>query len=679
VIKNPSDFVGSALGESESNTKAILATTVGKVLIIDEAYMLYAGGDGVGKVNDPYKTAVIDTLVAEVQANPGEDRCVLLLGYEDQMVSMFQNVNPGLQRRFALEDAFHFQDFTNAQLRAILELKLKQQDLDATEEAKDVVCEMLGRARMKPNFGNGGEVENRLSVAKTRFQQRQSKKPSAERSIDVVFEPVDFDPNFARGESAALNCRKLFEDVVGCEDIIAKLEGYQQTAVNAKAAGIPLHELIPTNFLFKGPPGTGKTTTARKMGRVYYDMGFLSSDKVVECSASDLVAEYVGQTGPKTQKQLEKGLGQVLFIDEAYRLTEGHFGAEAVNELVDILTKPKFLGKIVVILAGYDNDINRLLKMNPGLPSRFPEEVVFTNMAPEDCVQVMKRDLAARKIKADWLDSETAAYGELLDIVEKLSVLDSWGNARDMKTLAKKMIGLVFKKPRDGSAPSLLAQEGLDCARQLLAEREARANVAPSPMPFGIPPAQMLPPRGAPAPPATPTKRATRQKPPAKKEESKPPAPAASDRDPGVSDAVWTQLQADRAAEVQRAHRAQAEIKKKEQEAKKQQALEKAREKELAELAAKKAKDDAELQELKRRQEAARLAQLNARIAREKALRELEAAREAERKRQQEEAKAQQKLRSMGVCPAGFQWVKEAGGYRCTGGSHFVSNAALGL
>ena len=102
------------------------------------------------------------------------------------------------------------------------------------------------------------------------------------------------------------------------------------------------------------------------MGQVYYDMGFLSTAKVVECSASDLIGQYVGQTGPKTQKQLEKALGQVLFVDEAYRRAEGLFATEAVNELVDILTKPKFLGKMVVILAGYDDDMNRLLSVNPG-------------------------------------------------------------------------------------------------------------------------------------------------------------------------------------------------------------------------------------------------------------------------------------------------------------------------
>src|SRR5580698_6081405 len=105
------------------------------------------------------------------------------------------------------------------------------------------------------------------------------------------------------------------------------------------------------------------------MGRVFYDMGILSSDEVVECSASDLVGQYVGQTGPKTKKLFEKGLGKVLFVDEAYRLSEGHFAKEAVDELVGILTDETFKSKLVVILAGYDQEMNKLLAVNPGLSS----------------------------------------------------------------------------------------------------------------------------------------------------------------------------------------------------------------------------------------------------------------------------------------------------------------------
>jgi AAA lid domain len=254
VVKNPADFIGTVLGESESNTKGILATTVGKVLIIDEAYMLYSGGD-TGDKSDIYKTAVIDTIVAEVQNVPGDDRCVLLLGYEEQIREMFQNVNPGLSRRFAIEDAFHFQDFTGPQLRQILDLKLKNQELEATDQAKDVAMDVLGRARRRPNFGNAGEVENLLSLAKSRQQSRQISKPTSERSADVIFEPEDFDPDFNRGEKAILNCRKLFEDVIGCDDIVRKLEGYQQAAQGMKARGVDVNGHIPTNFIFKGPPG----------------------------------------------------------------------------------------------------------------------------------------------------------------------------------------------------------------------------------------------------------------------------------------------------------------------------------------------------------------------------------------------------------------------------------------
>lgn len=99
ALKNPADFIGSALGQSEQNTKAILANTIGKILVIDEFYGLCSDNGGTGNQSDPCKTAVIDTLVAEIQSVPGEDRCVLLLGYKDQMTTMFQNANSGLSRR----------------------------------------------------------------------------------------------------------------------------------------------------------------------------------------------------------------------------------------------------------------------------------------------------------------------------------------------------------------------------------------------------------------------------------------------------------------------------------------------------------------------------------------------------------------------------------------------------
>jgi hypothetical protein len=260
VVKNPSDFIGNVIGQSESNTKAILATTVGKVLVIDEAYMLYSGsGSGGGSSTDVYKTAVIDTIVAEVQSVPGDDRCVLLLGYEPQMMDMFQNVNPGLARRFQLSDAFRFENFSDSELREILQSKLRNQDLGATQQAVSTAIDVLSRLRNGLNFGNSGDVENLISKAKVNYQARQSALPATQRSIDFIFEPQDFDTDYDRASGAETNLEELFKGVIGCEDIITKLDGFLKAAKGMRAQGLEPRGQIPMNFIFKGPPGNQKS------------------------------------------------------------------------------------------------------------------------------------------------------------------------------------------------------------------------------------------------------------------------------------------------------------------------------------------------------------------------------------------------------------------------------------
>jgi SpoVK/Ycf46/Vps4 family AAA+-type ATPase len=308
-MKTPADFVGGALGQPEQCTKGILAASVGKVLVIDEAYGLYGGG------TDPYKTAVVDTIVPEVQSVPGDDRCVLLLGYKDQLETMFQNVNPGLSRRFPLATSFMFDDFSDHELGQIFDMKVKDQGFRVQDQARRVAMDKLQRARNRPNFGNAGKVDIILDAAKQHHQVRRAKDRSG--SSDIL-ESVDFNENFNRSEQSEANVRKLFEGTVGYDEIVDLLSGYQTTAKVMREYGLDPKEDTPFNFLFRGPPGTGKITTAKKMRQVFYDMGFLSTPEVVECSATDLVGQYVGQTGPKVQQMFAKALGRVLFVDEAY-------------------------------------------------------------------------------------------------------------------------------------------------------------------------------------------------------------------------------------------------------------------------------------------------------------------------------------------------------------------------
>ncbi|KAJ6494824.1 P-loop containing nucleoside triphosphate hydrolase protein [Mycena vitilis] len=674
VVKNPADFIGNVLGASESNTKTILANTVGKVLVIDEAYMLYSGGS-TGSQNDPYKTSVIDTIVAEVQGDQCEDRCVLMLGYEEQMLEMFQNVNPGLSRRFSIESAFRFDDFKDSELLEILNSKLATQDLDATDAAKDVAIEVLGCARIRPNFGNAGEIDNLLGLAKKRYQTRQNSLEPQKRSLDVMFEPQDFDPDFNRSSHAATNLVKLFQDVIGCDEIIGRLAEYQRTAYTAKLRGMDVRELIPTNWVFKGPPGTGKTTVARKMGEVYFNMRFLDSPKVEECSASDLVGQYVGQTGPKTVKLFDKALGRVLFIDEAYRLGEGPYAKEAIDEVVGLLTQPRYRANMVVILAGYDSEMNSLLAVNSGLSSRFPEELLFPNMSPEHCLQVLRRELEKQDI---LLDNDRDQ--DMLELIGEMSHLPSWGNARDMKEISKKMIGLALGLAAAGDKKlKLPASSAIDCMTAYLEGLKKRSVDTPGPS-SGLSLAQQL--FASPSAPRTPfsTKSATKSAAPVHEVDEAVPE-SISGRDAGVSDAVWQQLQADiKAAEVEKKRREEAiraaENKLREAEAE-QARIAEAEKMETERLA--RARDQQQMEEMKRKLEEIRLRELKAKEERERRARELEAQREAERLERQKEAKAQAKLRDLGVCVAGFRWQKQGGGYRCAGGAHFVTNAQLGM
>ncbi|KAF8806261.1 P-loop containing nucleoside triphosphate hydrolase protein [Phlegmacium glaucopus] len=707
ITKNPSDFVGAVLGASEQNTKAILANAVGKVLIIDEAYMLYDGSQsGSGSGSNQFKTTVIDTIVAEVQSVPGEDRCVLLLGYRDQMLEMFQNVNPGLSRRFKIDDAFNFEDFDDAELLRILDLKLKNQDLGATDPAKKVAIEMLSRGRNRPNFGNAGEVENLISEAKARCVKRRQQIPATERTPYIIFEPQDFDPNHKRSENAATNLVKLFEDVVGCDDIVERLRGYQQIAAICKARDLDPRERIPTNFVFTGPPGTGKTTVARKIGQVFYDMGILGSAEVVECSASDLVGQYVGHTGPKTKKLFEKALGKVLFVDEAYRLSQGHFAQEAIDELVGLITHPTFKSKLIIILAGYEEDMNNLMSVNTGISSRFPDQVVFTNMRAGDCLQVVLKELTKKKVRFPELEDESSAvYGEMEALVGDLASLPNWGNARDMMTLSTKMINKALLLDSNTSAEvQLTGAAALEILNEMVADRERRSKIPLKRRAKPTLPEQTFT-REPPPPPKISSVEATTvsvAKPEASSRPSTPTSQASrgaatrgrgrggavnrqavqqAQRDPGVSDAIWNELQAairEKEETERNARKVIDSLEKSIAAHRKNEEIQKAELKKLQQKEAE-AKEADERAAILKEREKARLKEQAARRAREKAAAELKARREEERKQQEQEKKAQQKLRELGVCPVGYQWIKMGDGYRCSAGGHFVHASQLGL
>ncbi|KAI8288071.1 hypothetical protein K4K60_011660 [Colletotrichum sp. SAR11_57] len=403
-------------------TQDILSQARGNVLIIDDAHMLYPGANGGGNKTDVYRTAVLDTIVANVFADP-ENRCIILVGYDYEMGQLFNNCNPGLQRRFPKETALHFDPYSEDELCQIMDLKAEQCDLKMTQDARAVSRQVISRMRINPKFGNAGDVENLLNQAKVRLNARIR---SGLSHGQPAVEPADIDPQWDRASQAEGNRAALFKDFVGFREIVEKFEGYQ----------------------LLGPPGTVKTSTARKIGRLYYDMGLLSTDEVVTCSVTDIVGEYVGQTGPKVLNTLETGLGKVLFIDEAYRLATGtngtsgsNFHMEAVGELVDAMTQPRYRNNMVIILAGYTREMECLLQTNPGLRSRFPEHITFEPMAPHACLQYLKNQL--HKLRIGIVEGDDSS--EIVhDLFESLSLTTGWASGRDVEALARRIISSVY-------------------------------------------------------------------------------------------------------------------------------------------------------------------------------------------------------------------------------------------
>jgi hypothetical protein len=364
-----------------------------------------------------------------------------------------------------------------------------------------------------------------------------------------------------------------------------------------------------------------------------------------------------------------------------------------MDELVDCLTKPKFAQKLVVILAGYDKDIDRLMSMNPGLTSRFPETIIFKPMELETCVDLLSKVLVDLQKKNNApLDlailTPPSPYlkQQLLELFGKLSVLESWGNARDVKTLAKGMFQTLISTAVPPITTLVLTEAIVtDIVQEMLEERTRRnaavgaerfpgrrRNPQPQPKQQGPPPAQG-PNIGtgtstgpAQAPPSATNKKgklpdhpkATQKKPdPAEEPEDPLDAIFKAKRDPGVSDEDWEQLERDKHAMVAKEReyrRLQDEIRQEEE-----------RIKDLI-----RAEQAAADEEERRVREQARIA---AELERRRRAEELAAT----EKQRQMEMERQQKLRVMGLCPMGYQWIKHAGGYQCAGGAHLVSDAAI--
>ncbi len=412
------------------------------VLFIDEAYQLMNTANG---------RDIIDSLVKYMEDH--RDRlCVILAGYEDQMSEMLRTANPGLASRTE-RGRIYFDNYTGEELYQIFCRMLPESGMNASEEFLELshhaIVGYMKTQEKNRMFGNARYIrDSYLEDAKAHMNARLvsiygREIPEAERNLLTGADIPESLERFARQPLPEQDNRPLLEqldDVVGFDSIKEHLRQLLRMAEFQKqdaSGGMPL--ALNLNMVLKGNPGTGKTMIANLIGKVYKECGLLPEGRTLKVDRSDLVAGYVGQTAIRTQNWIEKAMGNVLFIDEAYALTdsgsEHDFGSEAVTTLVAAMTD--HMGEFAVIAAGYPDKMDKFLRSNAGLNRRF-EEFLIADYTAEELAQIFRNMCRKMKFQIEpSLDRKLVMF--FSQFKTQKSKTEDWQNAGECETLCRNM------------------------------------------------------------------------------------------------------------------------------------------------------------------------------------------------------------------------------------------------
>jgi len=442
------DLVGEYIGQTAPKVKEAIEKARGGVLFIDEAYALARSNDD----TKDFGREVIEILVKEMSNGPG-DLAVIVAGYPKEM-KYFLDSNPGLKSRFKLH--FEFQDYLPQELSEIADFARREKGVQFTPEAKARIDEIIVAYYRKRDrtFGNARFVFDLIDKAKLNLGLRVMALENP-RALDrdalslVQWEDVDqielkpgrVLPHIPIDVALLQESLDELNKLVGMAKVKEQISEMVRLARYYRETNRDVLNSFFLHTVFIGNPGTGKTTVARILTKMYKALGILERGHMVETDRQGLVAGYVGQTAIKTAEKIDESMGGVLFIDEAYALTNhtgsahGDFGDEAIQTLLKRMEDNR--GRFFVFVAGYTDNMEAFLKANPGLSSRFDKILRFDDYLPEDLQQIALQMLQAENLSvtAEAADHLNKYLSFIYDYRDKY-----FGNARTVRSIVQEAV-----------------------------------------------------------------------------------------------------------------------------------------------------------------------------------------------------------------------------------------------